>query len=100
MIADVRTESDETPEPFALMQNYPNPFNPSTTFRYALPKSSEVRLSVYDILGREVPVLVNERRDAGVHEVKFDASSLSSGVYFYRIQAGTYVETRKLLVLK
>jgi hypothetical protein len=80
-------------------QNYPNPFSSSTTIKYELPKSSEVRLSVYDLLGREVSVLVNERRNAGVYEVRFDASGLSSGVYFYRLQAGTFVETRKLLLL-
>jgi hypothetical protein len=77
------------PEGFRLDQNYPNPFNPSTTIKYELPKSSMVRLSVYDILGREVSVLLNDKGDAGVHEVKFDASGLSSGVYFYRLQAGT-----------
>jgi hypothetical protein len=67
---------------------------------YELPKSSEVRLSVFDALGREVSVLVNERREAGSHEVKFDASGLSSGVYFYRMQAGSFVQTLKLLLLK
>jgi Zn-dependent M28 family amino/carboxypeptidase len=85
---------------FCLEQNYPNPFNPSTTIKFELPKSSDVRLGVYDMLGREVSVLVNERRNAGVHEVKFDASGLSSGVYFYRLQAGHFVQTRKLLFLR
>jgi hypothetical protein len=83
-----------------LKQNYPNPFNPNTTIRYEMQKSTEVRLSVYDLLGREVTVLVNERRDARVHEVKFDGSNLASGVYFYRLQAGDFVQTRKLLLLK
>jgi hypothetical protein len=83
-----------------LSQNYPNPFNPSTTIKYELPKTSEVRLSVFDMLGREVSVLVNERRDAGVHEVRFIASNFSSGVYLYRIRAGEFVQTRKLLLLK
>ena len=91
---------DEAPPEYYLHQNSPNPFNPSTTIEYELPKSSEVRLSVYDILGREVSVLVNDRRDAGVHEVKFDAAGLSSGVYFYRLQAGDFVQSRKLLLLK
>jgi photosystem II stability/assembly factor-like uncharacterized protein len=95
-----REKIDEVPTEFSLSQNYPNPFNPSTTIKYQLPKSSVVRLSVYDILGREVSILLNERRDAGVHEVKFDAAGLSSGVYFYRIQAGSFVETRKLLLLR
>jgi len=81
-------KQEALPVRYALEQNYPNPFNPSTTIRYELPKTSHVSLSVYDVLGREVSVLVNERRDAGVYEIKFDGSGLSSGVYFYRIQAG------------
>ena len=85
---------------FSLGQNYPNPFNPSTSIKYELPKTSEVRLSVYDMLGREVSVLVNERRDAGVHDAKFDAAGLSSGVYFYRLQAGDFIQTRKLLLVR
>jgi hypothetical protein len=83
-----------------LLGNYPNPFNPSTTIKYQLAKPSIVRLSVYDMLGREMTVLVNERKDAGVHEVKFEAVGLSSGVYFYRLQAGSFVQTRQLLLLK
>jgi hypothetical protein len=82
------------------LQNYPNPFNPSTTIRYELPKSSPVELSVYDMLGREVSVLVDERQDAGIHEVKFDATGLSSGVYLYRLQAGDFNSVKKLLVLR
>jgi hypothetical protein len=92
--------ASEMPKAFALLQNYPNPFNPSTTIKLELPKSSVVRLSVFDILGREVSVLVNERRDAGAYEVKFDGSNLASGVYFYRLQAGSFVQTRKLLLLR
>ncbi len=84
---------------FALEQNCPNPFNPSTTIKYELPRSSMVELSAYDILGREVSVLVNERRDAGVHQVKFDATDLSSGVYFYQMRAGEFVQTKKLLLV-
>jgi hypothetical protein len=83
-----------------LIQSYHNPFNPSTTIKYELPKSSAVRLSVFDILGREVSVLVNERRVAGVYQVKFDGSNLASGVYFYRLQAGDFVQTKRLLLLK
>jgi photosystem II stability/assembly factor-like uncharacterized protein len=90
----------ELPRDYSLQQNYPNPFNPSTTIKFELPKSSMVRLSVFDILGREVSVLVNERRNAGVHEVKFDAAGLASGVYFYRMQAGSYIETKKLLLVR
>ena len=83
-----------------LGQNYPNPFNPSTTIRYELPKSSTVRLSVYDLLGREVSVLVDESRNAGVHETTYDAVGLSSGVYFVRMQAGSFVETKTLLLIR
>lgn len=88
------------PKVVGLLQNYPNPFNPSTTIKYELPTGSHVTLSVYDILGREVSVLVNEKRDAGVHEVKFAGSGLSSGVYFYRMQAGSFLETKRLLLLR
>jgi hypothetical protein len=89
-----------SPSAFTLSQNYPNPFNPSTTIKYELPKSSDVRLSVFDILGREVSVLVNERRDAGVHEVKFDGSNLASGVYLYRLTSRDFVATKRMLILK
>ena len=88
------------PTAYSLSQNYPNPFNPSTTIKYELPKSSHVSLTVFDILGREVSVLVNERRDAGVHEVRFEAAGLASGVYFYRLQAGPFVDTKKLLLVR
>ncbi len=83
-----------------MAQNYPNPFNPSTSIKYELPKSSFVRLSVHDMLGREVSVLVNDRRDVGVHEVKFEGAKLASGVYFYRLQAGDFTQTKRLLLLK
>jgi poly(3-hydroxybutyrate) depolymerase len=89
-----------TPLAFSLDQNYPNPFNPVTTIRFRLARTVNVNLTIYDILGRRAAVLVNERRKAGVHEVKFDAIGLSSGVYFYRLQAGDFVQTRKLLVLR
>jgi hypothetical protein len=93
-------EQRALPIALSLGQNYPNPFNPSTTIKFELPKSSVVKLSILDALGREVSVLVNEKRDAGVHEVKFDAVGLASGVYFYRMQAGSFVKSRKMLVIK
>jgi hypothetical protein len=92
---------DRSPVPasYLLAQNYPNPFNPTTTIKYELPQSSVVNLSVYDLLGREVSVLVNERREAGIHEVQFDASGLSSGIYLYRLTAGDFTQARRLLLL-
>ncbi len=77
-----------------------NPFNLNTIIKYELPRVSNVTLTVYDMLGRELSVLANDRREAGVHEVKFDGSGYSSGVYFYRLQAGNFVSTKRMLVLK
>ena len=88
------------PHEYSLAQNYPNPFNPSTTIKYKMPQVSQVNLTVFDILGREVSVLVNEREDAGVHEVSFDGSGLASGVYFYRLKAGEFMQTKRFLLLK
>ena len=88
------------PMELVLCQNYPNPFNPTTTIKYELPNSSVVMLSMYDLLGREASVLVNERKDAGVYEVKFDGSNLASGVYLYQIQVGDFVQSKKLIILK
>jgi hypothetical protein len=96
----VRELASALPNRFVLHQNYPNPFNPNTTIKFELPQSSAVRLSVYDMLGREVSVLANERRDAGVHEVRFDGSNLASGVYFYRLQAGDFVQAKGLVITK
>jgi hypothetical protein len=88
------------PLEFCLYQNYPNPFNPTTMTSYDLPSASLVRLTVMNVLGEEVATLVNSAQDAGYHAVKFDASGLSSGVYFYRLQAGDFVATKKLVLLK
>ncbi len=87
-------------EKFTLSQNYPNPFNPSTKINFVIPKSSFVNLKVYDILGREVVTLVNEEKQPGVYEVEFDASNLSTGVYFYSLNAGDFKSTKKLLLAK
>jgi photosystem II stability/assembly factor-like uncharacterized protein len=89
-----------TPYHYGLDQNFPNPFNPSTTIRYGLPEKSAVSLIVFNALGQQVALLQNGEQEAGYHEVTFDGSGLSSGVYFYRIQAGDLVETRRLLLLR
>ncbi|MBK7379471.1 MAG: T9SS type A sorting domain-containing protein [Ignavibacteriales bacterium] len=93
------------PEIFSLEQNYPNPFNPTTRIKFEIPGQARnantlVTLKVYDVLGNEVAILVNEEKPAGKYEVTFDASQLSSGIYFYTLKAGTFVETKKLILLK
>ena len=93
------------PEQFSLEQNYPNPFNPSTTIKYSIPASEFVTLKIYDVLGNEVASLVNEEKPAGTYEVEFNSHSdegqnLSSGFYFYKMQAGSYTQTKKLILMK
>ena len=88
------------PKEFKLEQNYPNPFNPSTVISYQLPVISNVLLKVYDILGSEVSTLVNEEQKPGYYEVEFNASHLASGMYVYRLQAGNYISTKKMLMIK
>lgn len=100
MTTAVRAASTQLPGGFSLSQNYPNPFNPSTTINYQLPTNSFVSLAVFDVLGREVKTLVNRRQNAGDHTVTFNAANLPSGVYFYRLEAGTYHDTKKLMLLK
>jgi len=85
---------------FALEQNYPNPFNPATTISYQLPTEGQVSLKVYDMLGNEVATLVNEMKTAGEYQVDFNAAALSSGIYFYRLQAGNFVETKRMMLMK
>ncbi|WP_337865733.1 T9SS type A sorting domain-containing protein [Ignavibacterium sp.] len=93
------------PTEYKLEQNYPNPFNPNTKIRYSLPQEArgekqEVSLIVYDILGNKVTTLVNEQKEAGYYETKFNASQYASGVYIYRLQAGSFVSTKKMLLIK
>jgi hypothetical protein len=99
-VTAIGPREDHLPGGFGLYQNYPNPFNPTTTIRYALPSRAHVTLSVFNTLGQAVATLVNESQETGNHEVRFDGSSLASGVYFYRIRAGEYVETKKLVILR
>jgi len=98
--SNVEESNNLFPLKFNLEQNYPNPFNPTTIINYQIPKRGLVVLKVYDILGREVTTLVNEEKQAGSYEVEFNGSSFSSGVYFYRIEAGSFSDTKKLLLLK
>jgi hypothetical protein len=87
-------------EGFALYQNYPNPFNPTTTIAYHLPVNSEVKLTVYDVYGREVAMPVAAKQSAGTHKVEFDASKLNSGFYLYTLRAGSFVATKEMLFIK
>ena len=93
-------EVEIIPSVFSLSQNYPNPFNPTTKISYQLPSNNFVTLKVYDVLGNEVAALVNEQQPAGKYEVQFDASGLGSGIYFYKLNAGSLVETRKMVLMK
>jgi hypothetical protein len=89
-----------TPEAFSLSQNYPNPFNPATKITYTLKDGARVKLEVFDIAGGLVATLVNDFQTAGRHEVTFDAKSLAAGIYFYRLHAGSFTETRRMLLVK
>jgi len=99
-VTSVTNNNSSVLKNFVLEQNYPNPFNPTTTISYKLPYSSKVVLKVFNILGKEVATLVNSQETAGLHQVEFNASSLASGVYFYQINAGKFVATKKLILLK
>lgn len=96
----VERVSEEVPGGIALSQNYPNPFNPSTVIGYQLSEAGDVRLSVFDLLGREVAVLVNQNQSAGSYNVTFDATNLTSGMYMYRLQSGSKTLTGKMLLVK
>ena len=96
----IQSASSSVPTAFVLQQNYPNPFNPTTVITYDIAKRSHVSLKVYDVLGREVAVLVNSEKSPGEYQATFNASDLPSGVYFYRIQAGNYTAVKKLMLVK
>ena len=91
---------EQEPGEFALQQNYPNPFNPSTKIQFSIVNRQLTIVKVFDVLGRELATLVNEVKEPGTYTVQFNASSLASGVYFYRLSAGPYVECRKMIVMK
>jgi predicted secreted protein len=82
------------------LQNFPNPFNPTTEISWQLAVSSPVRLAVYDLAGQEIAILINETKTAGIHQITFDGSNLASGIYLYHLQAGQFVETKKMILLK
>lgn len=88
------------PKNFSLSQNYPNPFNPSTTIKYTIPKQSKVTLKVFDVLGSELATLINKEQPQGNYEVEFDGKDLTSGIYFYKLKAGDFIETKKMILLK
>jgi hypothetical protein len=96
----VAGDGEDTPRSIGLSQNYPNPFNPNSDIRYQVSESRSVRLSVFDMLGREVAVLVDEVKSPGTYTVRFDGSGFASGVYYYRLTAGGSVETRKMILAK
>ena len=111
-IVGIQNTSQTLPSKFLLYQNYPNPFNPVTKIKFAIPsdvksrlvgtgsKTSDVKLIIYDITGREIQTLVNEKLNPGTYEVTFDGSNLSSGIYFYQMRSGEFIETKKLVLLK
>ncbi len=93
-------EVEVVPTKFELSQNYPNPFNPSTTIRFSLPKQTQLKINLYNMLGEEVATIADGIYESGNHKVTFNASNLASGAYIYRIVAGDFVETRKMSLLK
>jgi ligand-binding sensor domain-containing protein len=100
VITNIKNNQNNLPTDYLLKQNYPNPFNPVSTINYSTPKKELIIIRVYDLLGNEIATLVNEEKPAGNYKVNFNASNLSSGVYFYRMQAGNFIESKKCIVLK
>ena len=100
LIVGIKAITNEIPIEFSLSQNYPNPFNPSTTIRFSIPEESFVTIKVFNTLGEEITTLINENIIAGNYEVDFDASKLPSGIYFYKLQSETFVETKKMVLMR
>ena len=100
VVVGVEEPATYIPKKFELAQNYPNPFNPTTIIKYDIPALSFVTLKVYDVLGKEVGTLVNEEKPIGSYEVDFNATTLQSGIYFYKLQVGSFVETKKMVLMK
>jgi hypothetical protein len=99
-ITVVKESTQNIPEEYALGENYPNPFNPVTKIPYSLAKTSEVHLVLYDHLGRQVQTLIDEVQSPGTHEAIFDAQNMASGIYFYQLRAGSYINLKKMILIK
>jgi len=93
-------DENNLPIHYSLNQNYPNPFNPATTISYSIPKAGNVSLKIFNVLGQEVRSLINEYQNAGIYKVSFDASSLTSGVYFYSLSADNFLQVKKMMLVK
>lgn len=100
-ITKVQSNSNLIPNEIKLFQNYPNPFNPITNIKYQVTTSADVKVSIFNVLGKEVAVLINEKQNPGIYDLKWDASNLSSGIYFYNLQInGNILDTKKLILIK
>jgi len=100
IVTGVNEDAENLPREFGLSQNYPNPFNPRTAISYQLPAVSKIKVVIYDFLGRVIAVVVNETKQPGIHQATWDASGFSSGIYFYRLTAENFVETRKMILIR
>ena len=100
VLTAIAAKNSPIPEKYSLYQNYPNPFNPSTNIQVDIPKTGETSLVVYNILGQKVTVLLNKELNAGTYTFRFDASKLSSGIYFYTLKSGNFITTKKMILLK
>lgn len=100
LLTDISDDQLGIPTEYGLSQNYPNPFNPTTTIKYSVPEPAKVRIQIFNMLGQSIKILVNEEQAAGFYSFEFNASSLASGVYIYRMISNNYVETKKLMLLK
>jgi hypothetical protein len=99
-IKKLKVSEEIIPDNYSLKQNYPNPFNPVTTISYTLSEAGEVSLTIYNILGEEIAALVSSFKDAGMHTVDFDASRFNSGLYIYKLETGSFIQVKKMILLK
>ena len=100
VITGITNGNGSIPTEYAMTQNYPNPFNPATRISYQLPEAGNVKITVFDISGKQIATLVNGQQNAGFYDINFDGSRFASGVYFYKLEAGNFVETKKMLLIK